>query len=50
VARERIELTDRAQAALVMKLLDILDDLDRVGRQRSGHATGGAPRGHGAGR
>lgn len=30
VARERIELTDRAQAALVMKLLDILDDLDRV--------------------
>lgn len=30
VAKERIELTDRAQAALVMKLLDILDDLDRV--------------------
>jgi molecular chaperone GrpE len=30
VARERIELTDRAQAALVMRLLDILDDLDRV--------------------
>lgn len=30
VARERIELTDRAQAALVMKLLDVLDDLDRV--------------------
>lgn len=30
VARERIELTDRAQAALVMKLLDILDDVDRV--------------------
>ena len=30
IARERIELTDRAQAALVMKLLDILDDLDRV--------------------
>src|SRR4026207_1676317 len=30
VARERIELADRAQAALVMKLLDILDDVDRV--------------------
>ena len=30
VAKERIEMTDRAQAALVMKLLDILDDLDRV--------------------
>lgn len=30
VARERIELTDRAQAALVMKLLDILDDVDRI--------------------
>ncbi|HWN82087.1 MAG TPA: nucleotide exchange factor GrpE, partial [Candidatus Udaeobacter sp.] len=30
VARERIELADRAQAALVLKLLDILDDMDRV--------------------
>lgn len=30
VARERIELTDRAQAALVMRLTDILDDLDRI--------------------
>jgi len=30
VARERIELTDRAQAALVIKLLDILDDVDRI--------------------
>ena len=30
VARERIELADRAQAALVMKLLDILDDVDRI--------------------
>ena len=29
-ARERLELTDRAQAALVMKLLDILDDVDRI--------------------
>jgi molecular chaperone GrpE len=30
VAKERIELTDRAQAALVMKLTDILDDVDRI--------------------
>lgn len=30
VAKERIELADRAQAALVMKLLDILDDVDRI--------------------
>lgn len=30
VARERIELTDRAQAALVLKLTDVLDDVDRV--------------------
>jgi len=30
VARERIELTDRAQAALVTRLLDVLDDLERL--------------------
>ena len=30
VARERLELTDRAQAAFVIKLLDVLDDLDRL--------------------
>ena len=30
VARERVELADRAQAAFVIRLLDILDDLDRV--------------------
>ena len=29
-AKERIELSDRAQAALAGKLLDVLDDLDRV--------------------
>ena len=29
-ARERVELSDRAQAALAVKLLDVLDDLDRV--------------------
>src|ERR1041384_2203561 len=30
VARERLGLFDRAQAALVMKLTDILDDVDRI--------------------
>jgi molecular chaperone GrpE len=30
VAKERVELTDRSQAALAGKLLDVLDDLDRV--------------------
>jgi len=30
IARERLELADRAQAALVMKLTDILDDVDRI--------------------
>ncbi|HKP27809.1 MAG TPA: nucleotide exchange factor GrpE [Gemmatimonadales bacterium] len=30
VAKERIELTDRAQAALVTKLLEVIDDLDRL--------------------
>ena len=30
VAKEKLELTDRAQAALAGKLLDVLDDLDRV--------------------
>jgi molecular chaperone GrpE len=29
-ARERIELADRSQAALVVRLLDVLDDLDRL--------------------
>jgi len=33
VMRERLELADRAQAALVMKLLDVLDDLDRLATQ-----------------
>jgi molecular chaperone GrpE len=36
VARERLELTDRAQAALVIKLLDILDDLDRLAASDAG--------------
>jgi molecular chaperone GrpE len=30
VARERGELTDRAQAALVGRLVDVLDDMDRL--------------------
>jgi molecular chaperone GrpE len=30
VARERGELTDRAQASLVGRLLDVLDDMDRL--------------------
>ena len=34
VARERTELADRAQAALVGRLLDVLDDLDRLRRGR----------------
>jgi molecular chaperone GrpE len=29
-ARERLELSDRAQASLVTKLLDVLDDMDRL--------------------
>jgi len=30
IAKERIELTDRAQAALVTRLLEVIDDLDRL--------------------
>lgn len=30
VARERVELSDRAQAGFVGRLLDVLDDLDRL--------------------
>jgi molecular chaperone GrpE len=30
VARERVELSDRAQAAFVTRMLDVLDDLDRL--------------------
>jgi molecular chaperone GrpE len=30
VARERTELSDRAQAAFVLRLLDVLDDMDRI--------------------
>jgi molecular chaperone GrpE len=38
IARERAELTDRAQAALVSRLLDVLDDMDRLSRD-TGNAT-----------
>jgi molecular chaperone GrpE len=38
IARERAELTDRAQAALVSRLLDVLDDMDRLSRD-TGKAT-----------
>jgi molecular chaperone GrpE len=30
IARERVELSDRAQAALVTRLLDVMDDMDRL--------------------
>ena len=30
VSRERVEQSDRAQASLVMRLLDVLDDMDRL--------------------
>ncbi len=33
VARERTELADRAQAAMVIRLLEVLDDLDRLAEQ-----------------
>lgn len=35
VARERAEQSDRAQAALVTRLLDVLDDMDRLGAEGS---------------
>jgi molecular chaperone GrpE len=41
VARERVELSDRAQAAFVMRMLDVLDDLDRlVAGETSAQQTG----------
>jgi molecular chaperone GrpE len=39
VARERSELSDRAQATFIARLLDVLDDLDRV----SGEDTARSP-------
>jgi molecular chaperone GrpE len=36
VARERAELGERAQAGLVTRLLDVLDDMDRLNADNSG--------------
>ena len=33
VSRERVEQSDRAQASLVTRLLDVLDDMDRLGAE-----------------
>ncbi|MEO8294490.1 MAG: nucleotide exchange factor GrpE [Gemmatimonadota bacterium] len=41
IARERVELADRAQAAFVMKMLDVLDDLDRLVAGESAAAQNG---------
>lgn len=38
VNKEKLELSDRAQATLVARLLDVLDDLDRV--ESGGQASG----------
>ena len=40
IAKERLELTDRAQAALVMRLTDILDDVDRIAASEPSTAAG----------
>lgn len=41
VAKERVELSDRAQAAFVVRMLDVLDDLDRlVAGEASAHQSG----------
>ena len=41
VAKERVELADRAQAAFVMRMLDVLDDLDRLAAgETSAHQSG----------
>jgi molecular chaperone GrpE len=42
VARERTELTDRAQAALVIRFLDVLDDIDRIAADEARTAPGDA--------
>jgi molecular chaperone GrpE len=39
VAKERIDLADKAQAAFVIKLLDVLDDLDRLAASDPAGAT-----------
>jgi molecular chaperone GrpE len=39
VSRERIEQSDRAQASLVMRLLDVLDDMDRLSAEGGAAST-----------
>ena len=39
MARERMELAERSQAALAVRLLDVLDDLDRMVAEAQGPAT-----------
>jgi molecular chaperone GrpE len=39
VSRERAEQSDRAQAALVTRLLDVLDDMDRLSAEGGGAST-----------
>jgi molecular chaperone GrpE len=43
-SRERAELADRAQANFVAKLLDVLDDLDRLVASDPGNPASHAPR------
>jgi molecular chaperone GrpE len=39
VSRERVEQSDRAQASLVMRLLDVLDDMDRLSAEGGAAST-----------
>jgi molecular chaperone GrpE len=39
IARERVEQSDRAQAALVTRLLDVLDDMDRLSAEGGAAST-----------
>jgi molecular chaperone GrpE len=39
VARERVEQNDRAQASLVVRLLDVLDDMDRLSAEGGAAST-----------
>ncbi len=39
VSRERVEQNDRAQASLVMRLLDVLDDMDRLSTEGGAAST-----------
>ena len=39
ISRERVEQSDRAQASLVMRLLDVLDDMDRLSAEGGAAST-----------